>query len=261
MTFVILAAGRGSRMGKLTADTPKCLMPLAGSTLLDWQLDAAQRCGLSERLVVRGYKGSLIERADLDCLDNPAWASTNMVATLWCAEARFGEDLIVAYGDIAYEARVLRALLDSPADISIVVDTGWLGYWQRRFQNPLDDAESLSLDATGRITSIGQPLRRLEDADAQYVGLMRFKGLGLTALKEVQAAGAHSAATGGHPFGLSTRFENLYMTDLLQAMIEAGHDLMAVPVDRGWVELDSEDDYDLAKSLASATAGGLSLDS
>ena len=40
MRAIILAAGRGSRMGDLTEEYPKCLTQFAGRTLLEWQLSA-----------------------------------------------------------------------------------------------------------------------------------------------------------------------------------------------------------------------------
>ena len=79
-----------------------------------------------------------------------------MVETLFCAREKFSDSVIVTYGDIIYEKKVLEKLLSSSDDISVITDENWMEYWKIRFENPLDDAESLVLDNNGNITSIGQ---------------------------------------------------------------------------------------------------------
>ena len=53
---IILAAGRGSRMGDATASKPKCLNVLNDKCLLDWQLLSLRDAGIEEVTVVRGYR-------------------------------------------------------------------------------------------------------------------------------------------------------------------------------------------------------------
>ncbi|HOT74536.1 MAG TPA: NTP transferase domain-containing protein [Candidatus Wallbacteria bacterium] len=52
---VILAAGVGSRMGGLTADTPKCLIDLGGTNSLDYILKCLQDCEIDETLIIVGH--------------------------------------------------------------------------------------------------------------------------------------------------------------------------------------------------------------
>lgn len=91
--------------------------------------------------------------------------------------------MIVSYGDIVYEPRVLAALLTSRYEISVAVDVNWRAYWEHRFEYPSNDAESLRLNEEGRITDIGNPVSDLDEVAAQYMGLMRFRGAGITALR------------------------------------------------------------------------------
>ena len=56
MKAILLAAGRGSRMGSLTQDMPKCLTPLHGKPLLEWQLKALREAGCNSIGMVRGYR-------------------------------------------------------------------------------------------------------------------------------------------------------------------------------------------------------------
>lgn len=60
-TAVILAAGRGTRLGALTAKTPKTLLDIAGSPLLSHIADAFAAAGLVHLVVVAGYLAEQID--------------------------------------------------------------------------------------------------------------------------------------------------------------------------------------------------------
>ena len=262
--MVILAAGEGSRLRPFTTDRPKALVEVAGKPLLDWQVESAARLGVKTVAVVTGH---MAERFDRDryksptfvWYDNPRYAETNMVETLWCAEAEFysqtrggaGEnrEVIVSYGDILYQDSVLENLMDSQAAISVVVDLGWRSYWEARFDDPLSDAESLRLEVAGRITEIGQKANDIEEIQGQYIGLMKFKGPGIDLLRKTYL---QTREQGG-------AFRKMYMTDLLQAMVDSGHEVTSVPIHRGWLEIDTLSDYELANRLALPKAEGVGI--
>ena len=81
MRAVILAAGRGSRMGALTEAMPKCLTELAGRPLLAMQCAALAAAGASEVGIVTGYRAELLALPGLSRFHNPRWDTTNMVWT------------------------------------------------------------------------------------------------------------------------------------------------------------------------------------
>lgn len=248
MKMIILAAGEGKRLRPHTADKPKCLIEIAGKSLLDWQIDQARSAGIEEIVVIKGYREEQIIRRNVRYYVNQNYATTNMVETLWCAAQEFEDDFILSYADILYESGVLAALLNSRYDISVVVDKGWQSYWQKRFDDPLSDAESLRVNAEGLITDIGQKAEALIDIEAQYIGLMRFAGKGIDRLRFTYNKAREQGRRGESPFGSGRKFEQLYMTDLLQGMINLGVQLNAVNIQRGWLEIDSLEDYELAQN-------------
>ena len=226
----------------MTADRPKVLVDVAGKSLLDWQLEAASRRGIESVALVTGFMANQRWTDGCRRYHNPRYAETNMVATLWCAEPEFHGEMIVSYGDILYEDSVLQSIIDSDAPVSVVVDLDWRVYWQQRFTDPLTDAESLRLQPDGRIVEIGQRAASIEEIQGQYIGLTKFRDCGIDAMRETyEAASKHGP---GHSNGKPA--EQMYMTDLLQAMIDAGHEVRAVPIRRGWLEVDSVADYELA---------------
>lgn len=249
MRLIILAAGRGTRLRPLTDDRPKALVPLGGRPLLDWQLDAASGAGIDDVVVVGGWRAETLERAHARLIRNPAFATTNMVATLFCARDLFGEAFVVSYGDIVYAPWVLERLLAARHPVSVVVDRDWRAYWERRFEDPLADAESLRVRPDGAIESIGQREASIERIEAQYIGLMAFRGPGVAALIETYEAGVSDERAGRMPFGGARGLAGLYMTDLLQAMVDRGHPVSAVNVDGGWAEIDSPRDLEIAEAF------------
>jgi len=63
MKAMILAAGRGVRMGPLTDTTPKSLLAAGGKPLIAWQLEKLARAGFTEVVINHAYLGHLIEAA------------------------------------------------------------------------------------------------------------------------------------------------------------------------------------------------------
>jgi choline kinase len=255
MRMVILAAGQGQRLRPLTDARPKCLLEVGGKPLLEWQLESAWRLGMRDVAVVTGYREDQIGPRAIRRYHNPDYASTNMVETLWCAQAEFQGPLVVSYGDILYEDSVLQAVASAEAPIAVVVDLAWRPYWDRRFPDPLEDAESLRLDASGRIVEIGQRAATLQEIQGQYIGLMKFQGSGIEALRSTYVAlkTRGVAGRGQRPF------RTMYMTDLLQEMIDTGHELTAVPIHRKWLEIDSLRDYELANRSVQPGPSGMRI--
>lgn len=175
MRAVILAAGRGSRMGLLCGDRPKCLVQLEGEPLIKRQI-AALRCGgVDEIGVVRGYRAKMIDFPGLSYFTNQRWAETNMVMSLAAASPwlRSGP-VIVSYADIFYRSELVRGLARAPGQLVITYDRTWRRLWARRFADPLADAETFRTNAAGQLLEIGGKTTNIEDIAGQYMGLLKF---------------------------------------------------------------------------------------
>lgn len=175
MRALILAAGRGSRMGRLSDDRPKCLVDLNGQSLIERQVAALRRGGVDEIGVVRGYRAEMIDLPGLSYFANERWAETNMVMSLTAAAPwlRSGS-VIVSYADIFYRSELVRGLAGAPGQLIISYDRAWRGLWTRRFANPLADAETFRIDGAGQLLEIGGKTTRIEDIEGQYMGLLKF---------------------------------------------------------------------------------------
>jgi len=243
MKVIILAAGEGKRLGQLTYQNPKCLVELFGKSLLQWQIELFKQFDINDITIVKGYLEEKINISNVTYFLNNNFRETNMVETLFCAREKISDPVIVSYGDIIYEKKVLEKLLSSTDDISVIIDENWMEYWKIRFENPLDDAESLVLDNDGNITSIGQKIDNVENIHGQYIGLMKFQNRGTELLKSFYDKCKLHARNGKNPLNPKIPFEKSYMTDLLHGMINEGYKIKAIPVRNGWLELDSYDDF------------------
>ena len=175
MRAVVLAAGRGSRMGHLAAGRPKCLVELEGKPLIAYQIAALRRGGVDEIAVVRGYRAEMIDLSDLVYFSNERWAETNMVMSL-AAAARWLQEgpVIVSYADIFYRSQLVRGLAEAPGQLVVTYDRAWRHLWTSRFADPLSDAETFRIDAVGQLLEIGGRTTRIEDIEGQYIGLLKF---------------------------------------------------------------------------------------
>jgi len=243
MNAIILAAGEGKRLHPLTSEMPKCLVELFGKSLLHWQLNTFKNFEINDISIVTGYLKEKINFSNINYFVNKNFQKTNMVETLFCAREKLLDSTIISYGDIIFEKKVLEKLYQTDDDISIIIDKNWKEYWKIRFNNPLDDLESLKIDSENNIIDIGQKIKTMDEIQGQYIGLMKFQNNGNEILKSFYDKCKLLAKNGENPLNSKISFEKSYMTDLLQGLINEGYKIRAIPINSGWLELDTYDDF------------------
>lgn len=127
MNAIVLAAGIGRRMGALTARRPKCLLSLAGETLLERQLRLLDASGVQHVFVVVGYHGPDIAarvagRERVAIIPNPCYRGNGSISSLAAARQWLTEDVLILNGDLVYEPQMLSALLSAHWNASLVVN-------------------------------------------------------------------------------------------------------------------------------------------
>jgi L-glutamine-phosphate cytidylyltransferase len=237
MMGLILAAGRGSRMGALTDDRPKCMLEIGGRTLFERQCASLRGAGCAEIGVVRGWQGQVFDAHPVRGFDNPRWAETNMVRSFECAaEWLAAEPCLVSYADIFYPVAAAAALAAVPGDLAIAYDREWLALWRLRFADPLSDAETFRLAPDGSLAEIGRKPSSLDEIEGQYMGLLKFEPPGWRSV---------AALLDALP---PARVDKLDMTSLLALLLAQGTKIAAVPVPGPWGEVDSESDLALYRN-------------
>ncbi len=243
---LILAAGQGTRLYPLTRDKPKCLVELAGKPLLQYQQETLRACGIQNISIVAGYCAEQIEPDGFShVFINADYATSNMVSSLFCAGILFDNtcDIIISYGDIVYEQNVLQQLLAAKAPIALVIDKAWHDYWQIRMENPLDDAETLKVNQQGYISELGKKTNNYADIQAQYIGLIKIDKAYTQAFKKAHMQMDKNIHYDGQ------EYHNMYLTSFLQYLINLGWQIQAVPIQNGWLEIDSVSDLNCYENL------------
>lgn len=247
MKVIILAAGQGTRLRPYTNDRPKCMVELKGKPLLHHQLEAIEQCGVNRTdiALAAGYLQEALVAPGIKQFRNEQYATTNMVTTLFAAEdfMQAGEDLIISYGDIVYKPEVFKKLLATEGDLVVAADLDWYDLWKLRMENPLDDAETFKMTKDGKVIELGKIPKTREDAQAQYIGLIKIAGNKVAEFVQYYHAMDKAAKYDGKDF------DNMYMTSLIQSIIDAGWNVRAALINRSWLEVDSVADLEAYEKL------------
>lgn len=254
MKVIILAAGQGTRLRPLTDEMPKCMVQIHGVSIIERILDTVTACGVAEQdiSIVTGYRTDVLEaflkERKVNFIYNEAYESTNMVCSLMCARKLMEdeEEIIISYGDIVYEPEVFRKIAGAASDCSVVVDDGWYDYWKSRCENPLEDAETLKRDKDGFLLEIGQKTTQISDIESQYIGLIHLKRDGIRKVLNLCDEAKRRSECGEKLWRTERNYAKMYMTDLLQGLIDEGEKIEAVAIQRGWYEVDCPEDLELA---------------
>ena len=243
MKVIILAAGKGTRMGSLTDKKPKCMITYKGKSLINYTIQTIRACGINEIIIIDGYNNNILKNHLLDdkikFITNKKYSTTNMVYTLFCAESEMNDDLIISYADIIYNKEVLKNLINNNNNFVVTVDKKWLDLWKIRMDNPLLDAETMKIDKDCNIVEIGNKPKSYLDIHGQYVGLIKISNSVLKMIRRFYHKLDKTKKYDGK------NFNNMYMTSFIQLIVDSGCKVKADLINGGWLEFDNQNDLNV----------------
>ncbi len=235
MKALILAAGKGSRLGKITKEQPKCHVKVHGISLLQWQLNSLKHAQIDAVGIVTGYQSNKIT-GDFTKFHNSNWRNTNMVSSLMKAKKWLENDTcLISYSDIIYSPQLVDDLINCSGDIVISYDENWKDLWNLRFDNPLDDAETF-LQKKGKLLTIGAKTQNISDIQGQYMGLLKVTQKGWKSIMEILD-------------NQQKNIKNLDMTALLAILLKHNITINTVPNTLPWFEVDNSKDLQIYNSI------------
>lgn len=239
MKAIIIAAGRGIRLAPHTDAVPKSMLAIAGVPILHRAAEILRRAGIDDLVVIRGYAAQNLECPGARYVDHPGWHSTNVLGSLFSAKHEIKGELIIIYSDIVFTDKVVQCAMGVAGDIVAVTDTEWRSTYENRRMHPVAEAEKVILGDRG-IERIGKSNVVEGEADGEFVGMLKLSPDGSDRLVEsYEWASAHHE---GAPFGTAGIFEQAYLTDLLQFMVDQGQLLLPALIQGGWREIDTAED-------------------
>lgn len=239
MKMIIVAAGQGTRLRPLTNDKPKCMVEYDNKPIIDYILEVANKCHLKDIAIVNGYKKEVLETylkdESLTFFTNKEFDKTNMVSTLFNAKEFMDDDIIISYADIIYKKEILEQLIASEDEFSVVIDKQWRELWSLRMENPLEDAETLKV-SDGRIIELGKKPKSYDEIEGQYIGLIKISKAAIKKLTAYYEGLSRDKLYDGQDYN------NMYMTSLIQMIIDNVMEVKPIWIKGGWIEIDSVED-------------------
>lgn len=247
MQAIILAAGMGRRLGELTKDQTKCMVPVNGVRLIDRVLGQLTKLPLQRVIIVVGYKGQelreyittqygqqLTANCQLQFAENPIYDKTNNIYSLSLVKEYLQEDdTLLIESDLILSDRLFEMLLENPCpNLALVAKyETWM------------DGTMVRIDADNNIVNfISKDAFDYNDVSSYYktVNIYKFSRQFLKE-KYVPFLDAYTKAV-----GLNEYYENvLRIISLL-----SGHELKALPIGHEkWYEIDDKQDLDIAEAL------------
>ena len=253
VTAIIIAAGFEEDLLPLIEDRPKAMLEIKGKTILERQIQALNECGVKDIVVVRGYHKEQINLPNIRYYDNDRFRETGELASLFLAETEMTGRFLFLYSDILLDPSILEKLLKSQADISIVVDRAWNDHEPGQaevrtkqpdlvvtHQPPKTGYRYLPTAEPTTLAQIGQHITQ-QDADGEFIGLAMFSASGAQVLRTTyQELQTISVARRFHE---ASSLETAAFTDMLRELINREHDIACVDIYKGWLEIDTFEDY------------------
>lgn len=236
---VILAAGMAKRLRPLTDERPKCLLAVGERTLLQRTVDALIEAGISELVVVTGYRAQMIRdfltahypKLTIHFLDNPDYAHNNNIFSLWLTRPYTeGRQFLLLDSDILFDPQILPAVLQEK-DSALALNRHELG----------DEEIKVIVDDDGKVLEISK-VCSIDQAIGESVGIEKMTANHSTALfRELEQMIEHEGL-------IDTFYERAF-----ERLIPQGHTFKVVDTTRFFsIELDTVEDFENAKKLIPA---------
>lgn len=228
MKGIILAAGTGTRLNGSVR--PKCLVEIGGMSLLRRQIRALRRSKINDIVVVLGFEGNSVRKEcdeNVHFVENPRFAQTSSLYSLWLARHHLTEGFVVLNSDVLFHPQILEDLLRSSHDNALLIS------YQRETAEPLGDEEMKVKVKEDVVVDISKEMNPLE-ADGENVGIVKFSPAGAKLLVRYMD---DLIAKGSSNAWAPRAFLEFALRHKLHAVSTRGYP---------WIEIDFPEDYQKA---------------
>ena len=226
MDALILAAGRGTRMSGI--DTPKCLLDIGGSSIIQYQIKCLKNVGINKIFIVTGYHSEQIHSHlsdDVIFIHNVDFATTNNLYSVWTAKNSLVDDFICIYGDLLFDEKILDNCMKDQNDVCLVIE-----------KNVRDETMKVKTK-NNLITQLSKNISN-QSADGNFIGMAKFKKSVLSLFfNEIDIL-------------VKNKNFDFYYTSAIESMIKNNQKINYVDTKNlTWMDIDEKNELEEAKIL------------
>ena len=226
MQAVILAAGKGTRMG--IKDTPKCLLKIGNKSVIEYQVTYLKNLGCKKILVVTGYNSNKIKNTlgnSVEYIFNKNFENSNNMYSLWEARDLIDDEFVCIYGDLFFHKKILENCVISNSDIVLVVE-----------RNTRDETMRVKIE-NEKIVKVNKKIDS-KNTDGNFIGMAKFsknsKNHLFQTIKKLMEEGN----------------EDAYYTSAIENMIKQGKTIDFIETEGlPWTDIDTKEELEAIRKL------------
>ena len=241
MEAVIVAAGRGSRLGAVGRRTPKCLLKVNGLPLLAHQFRSLRQAGITKVTVVAGHLAEKVAEfigsnhygLEVRLLKNPGYVRNGGAASFFYGTQSIDDDILYLIGDMIYQEELLQRLNRPYSDITLGI----------QIRKTTREDMKVAIDGSA-VTAAGKDLK-LEEAAGEFLGMAYIPRRWLRKVRAVIADTLEDPVKSRYHFG-----------DIIRECIFGGIPVEWVNLSAyWWHEIDSVSDLTFTRSIMEGKDG------
>ena len=247
MKAIILAAGRGLRLGELTKELPKPLIDVNGKSIIERQISSFRKAGIDEITIVTGYKKDKFIFEDVEYVFNPKYEEVEQAFSLMTARKQISGNVIISFGDTIFEDKIIEQILNTKNDIVIGVEPKWREYYEKRMDNPPAISDFIAIK-NGKIIKLFRNLKEFDEdcIITEFSGLFKLSAKGSKIITEKYEFLEQNHSGKFHD---AVSLKKAKMIELLQELYENGVSMEAISLKGKWCEIDTPHDLEIAKKM------------
>lgn len=228
MQAIIMAAGKGSRLGSLTGDKPKAFLEVNNIKLIEYNIAQLHNAGVKDIVLVTGYKCEEYEKLTeniegVRCVYNPFYELMNVLGSFFIAQhALKDEDTVYMHADTLCAPEIFRDMLATEGDLVLPID----------YKECDEEAMKVTIN-DGHITRISK-LIPCEEAAGEFIGIAKLSAKSIPAIKEA-----------AKKLMKEKEFTSYFEGAIQEVIDQGGFKITPIATDkRFWGEVDFLEDYE-----------------
>lgn len=224
LPVIYLAAGRGSRLGDLTADQPKAFVEIGGRPLADRTFEYLRAAGFDRIIALTGHAAGHFDAYDVETIFNDRWETENNITSLWQAREIVAGGCTIVNCDLLFEPELAQRLADTEGTAILVDDL-----------LAVDEESMKATEKDGGLDRLHKSLP-LDTSVGEYIGLTRIDPADGPRLAEILEEFIAAGNT------------QVYYEDAIEALSDERRVRLERIGGTKWVEIDDHDDLARARN-------------